>query len=240
MVHARIISVENPTTNHPEAELTSHLHRKFVKRRQHVETVLLPLVKCLGFASAEIFPAITSADFSTENSSLLFKGEHLKKGVSSNTGCDLSHYDLHNLCLAINDTLLILEDDALMPVNHLSNTLAAIRHYDSLPDNGDILYLQSQIPYLENARHTFPEKTHVYRDGPLIKVSSCSDMSGTTAYCIKPIAARNLVERAHTCGIESADGNIHHAFRENRIGVLIQKDFTMGFMLNEHWADWNH
>ncbi len=234
MISARIIAVFPSTTNSAAA----NMHSKFALRRKYVEKTMLPKIQSMGL-NAEIFKAVIDGDFSFDGKKVFYANLNLI-AESGNVGCFLSHIMLWRLCVERGLTLLVMEDDASLPVEHESTVLGALKEFDSRPDEGDILYLQGQVPYMEIGLHDYAPHTLVTLGDSLYRVSATSDMSGTAAYAIRPIAAQRLFNRVLKTPMCPVDGFIHHTFNAGEIGVVVPKDFKRVFMLNEHYAEWNH
>ena len=236
----------------PGVACDSKHHSKWAIRRTYVESKLLPQIQRLGFQTADFFEAITDDHF-TLDARPGPHGQNPYGNVTLGTACFnftnlsnheiggfLSHYQLWELCVKLGQPVLILEDDALLPLDNEKPVTEAMRYYESLPDMASLLYLQSQVPYAPNALKSYPSSTLGSKLGPLIQLNTCQDLAGTTAYCIQPAAALNLMARGRVRGMSNVDGFIHRALNEQSINVLIPQDCQRGIMLNEHWAAWNH
>ena len=248
MAHARIISVDIDEPPDPSAPCTSIRHTRWAKRRLHVENSLLPQIKRMQFETAEITRATVPHDFAVSTDTLKWNDTSFKISYSLSKNpdfieyqilsCFLSHFRLWNLCIELNTTLLILEDDAWLPADREPYVRETIAYYERIADENCILYLQSQVPYLPNSMKSYPKHTYMTISGPLIRLAACNDLSGTAAYCVRPSAAKKLLSRSIKVGIEAADCIVHQSFNTHEIGVyVVEKEC---FLLNEHWAAWNH
>lgn len=145
MAHARIITV---------MEDQPQLVAKYSRRRGYVINELLPSLAPLGLQSTEIFPAATPSALDghafTYHEGPSPTVEHhdaiLKVREPWSVGCFLSSFCLWRLCVAMDSTVLILEDDAVLPPEHAGAVREALAAYESAPDDGGILYLLSQSP----------------------------------------------------------------------------------------------
>ncbi len=236
---ARIITVIPSKENAASVSFyTGHLHSRFVLRRKYVEKTLLPQIKSMG-VSAEMFKAVTDADFKFDGKTLEYLDLNLDFEYG-NAGCFLSHVILWRLCVSEKMTLLVMEDDAYLPPEHQNTVLEALKEYDSRPDEGDLLYLLGQLPYREIGLHDYPAHTLTSIGNSLSRAHPVNDVSGTAAYAIRPVAAQRLLDRVPKLPICAVDGFIHKAINAGEVGVAVPKDFKHVFMLNEHFAPWNH
>ncbi len=238
-MRARVITMMFPTAAPGiNPGCTEHIHSKFIKRKKYVMETLLPQVGSMGFP-ASTFPAVTDPDFVHDyKGNIQYKNWrlHFERGI---VGCFLSHMMLWQECVDSDETLLIMEDDASLPEEHRDNISAAMVDYELLPDTGEILYLLGQLPYLKVGLHIFPNHT-LTPVGALRRAYPVSDLSGTAAYAIKPVAARRLLDRAVRMALIPVDGFIHGAVNDREISVLVPPDHQHVFMLYEHFAPWNH
>ncbi len=236
---ARIISVEHPTAlaSHTPG-CSDYRHSKFVRRKKYVNEVLRPQIESLGIET-DIFPAVVDTDFGRVGNTITYKDLSLtvEYGI---VGCYLSHVMLWRLCIEKNETIFVIEDDALLPAENQANVLSALKEYDSIPDHGDILYLLAQLPYARVGIHHYPD--HILRplSTGLRRAYPVNDTSGTAAYAIRPNAAKKLLERVLKVPIIAVDGFLHGAVKARDIGFAVPTDFKKIFMLFEHFADWNH
>ena len=247
MIYARIISVENPQPGPSGTTCESYRHSKFVYRRKYVEQTLLPQMKRLGFASSELFKAVTDADCDPiitrgpagEPKSIVWMGKTVPI-VSDSTPCFLSQFELWHLCIEKNVTLLALEDDAKLSPEYEGYLAAALQEYDYGPYDTDVLYLQLALPYHPTSLHSFDPRHCTKLSDKLTRVNRTHDMAGTAAYAIKPEGARRMIAWGMEHGTRGTDGSLHRAFDAGKIGYLILTDFSKSFMLNDHYAEWNH
>jgi hypothetical protein len=72
------------------------------------------------------------------------------------------------------------------------------------------------------------------------RVLKHNDFAGAAGYAVRPTAARALIDFALRVGTQPPDGHIHRALEAGLIGIVALANDQMGFMLNDHWADWNH
>jgi hypothetical protein len=116
----------------------------------------------------------------------------------------------------------------------------AIREFIDRPDNNDVLYLQAAIPHHPTDVREFRPQDCTSLSPRLMRVNRCSDLSGSAAYVVRPRSAASLIRRVLDMGTNGADAHIHHGLNEGRLGVVVMKDYRRGFMLNDHWSEWNH
>ncbi len=240
MIHAKVIAMAHPTALPEHTPPCNHYqHSKFVRRRQYVDETLIPQIKRLGF-DTEMFPAVTDADFHIEGKEVCYQDLRFTIEYGS-AGCYLSHVMLWRYCVAANVTLFVLEDDAKLPAAHEQTIVDAVKRYDQLSDTGDLLYLQGQLPYHPTGIHEYPP--HILNMVPgtsLKRVWPINDMAGTAAYAVKPKAAAKLLARTNGRPIHAVDGFIHGTVNAGEIGVLVPMDHAHVFMLDDHYAEWNH
>ncbi len=230
-VIARIISIENPTAHKGISPgCTDYRHSKFVRRRQYVESVLLPQMSAI--LPTEIFRAVTDADFAIDAGHVRYGDIRVKVGAG-NTGNFLSHVSLWRECV---EPLLVIEDDAELPPENASNVAEALERFAGVTGPA-VLHLLSAMPWKEHGTKDFADTTPA---GGLLRVNRTGDLSGTAAYAVNPAGAAALHRAAMRDGTLPTDGFIHHAFERGEIGVLIPERHRECFGLHEHFAVWNH
>jgi len=210
----RIISIENPVPLKgapADLDCTNAGHSKFIRRRKYVENTLLPFLQKNFSYEASIFKAITPNDFTSlpdtpEGTFGIYKDYKIRVHYGS-FGNFISNFMLWKECVDTNEPILILEDDAYLPQENVSVINSALPRYEVMHNNDNsILYLQSAIP-------SHPTNLHDYvwdsEGGGLIKIKSTGDLSGTAAYCVNPVVAKSLMERAMIDGCRATDGFIH-------------------------------
>jgi len=150
-----------------------------------------------------IWPAVNGL---VDRSKTLKKYKILKKSLINRPGvlgCFLSHFDLWNHCLEINETILIAEHDALF-IRYIPDDLE--EHFT------DILNLD---PYsIRNSNYHKQIKDSIddnieyfYRNAD--GVSKAGEYTiGAHGYCIKPAGAKKLINFATTVGILPTDLHI--------------------------------
>ena len=235
MIECRIISV-NPEPSPTDVPCEDYRHSKFVRRRRYVEKVLLPQMQRITVAKD--FPAITPKHYTATDTTIRYHNETLAKGPGV-PGNFLSHWCLWGWCVHIGVPVLILEDDALLPAEHEAGIVSGLGDVQQLRGPW-ILYLQSQVPYLENHIREYAPSQIQPLSPRLFKVVATDDLAGTASYAINPAAAQILIERAERLGTAPTDAFIHRAFNEGAINVAILGAWRLMFNLDEHWAEWNH
>lgn len=236
---SRIITMMKPTALASHTPVcTSYLHSKFVRRKKYVEEVLRPQITDMGIET-DLFAAIVDTDFGRIDNTITYKDLTLtvEYGI---VGCYLSHVMLWRKCIEENNPLLVLEDDALLPADHMKNIAEALSEYESQPDSGDILYLLGQLPYIKTGIHNYPDDTLTLAGKSLRRAYPVYDLAGTAAYAIRPVAAKKLLDRVVKVPIIAVDGFLHGAAKARDIGVIVPADFKHVFMLDDHFGSWNH
>lgn len=218
----------------PDPAIRSKYHR----RREMLETVLLPQLRHAGL-NPEIFPAIISAHLKPENGYLEHRGLRIQLGE----GCPgnlLSNYELWRLSAEQNQPVLILEDDALLPPERAPLVVAALREFLTWTEPNDLLYLLSESPSIKGAMRNYTAADAIPRGQYLSRLIRTGDLSCTAAYCVKPAAARVLMSRIDKAPTRPTDGYVHTAQMEGAINVAVLQRSADAFLLNEVWAPWNH
>ena len=247
MAHVRIISIENPHPESVNVTCEHYRHSKWVIRRKYVEATLLPQMQRMGFESAELFKAITDPDYVPlltrdlygKAINVAWLGHTIPIG-SDGTPCLLSHFTLWKMCVDQGITLFIFEDDALLDPANEEMVFKAVREYESGPYNADVLYLQLAVPYHQTALKSYDKHNSIRLSPVLTRVIHTGDMAGSAAYVVRPGSAHALMQRAIAHGTAGADAMMHRALDNKEIGVLIMTEYQRGFMLNDHWSEWNH
>lgn len=232
---ARIISIENPTARAGiNPGCTDYRHSKFVRRRQYVESVLLPQMSAL--MPTEIYRAVTDEDFTVDAGHIVYRDQRVK-AVAGNSGNFLSHLMLW--WEVTDEPTLILEDDAELPPANAANVMQAMELFAAMSAFREpaVLHLLSAMPWKEHGTKDFPD---VEPSGGLLKVLSTGDLSGTAAYAVNAAGADVLCRAALRDGTLPTDGFIHRAFNAGELTVLVPERHRECFGLNEHWAAWNH
>jgi len=232
MIAARVITVCDPAE-------PGVVHSKFSVRRRYVEGKLIPSLQASGL-DASVFQAITP------KRSVIKDGRIHAGGLSvalNNHGCPnnfLSNMLLWRECVTTGGTLLICEDDALLPDGAVGVVTAALDDFDRDEDRGDILFLLAQNPSVRDLIRCHPEDAITPAAGSLVRLGYANDLSCTAAYALRPVAAAALLERSEEKGHDATDCFVHTAFREGRIGVVVPKDYQNTFMLHEVWEPYCH
>ena len=216
------------------------VHSKFAIRKRYVEEQFLPRLNSLGF-DAEIFPAVTGMDAELKDGVAYYKDLAIPLGrQSSYIYVFLSHLLMWKRCAQNGGTLVVCEDDARLPDSSVDVVKQAIRDYEEDEDRGDLLYLQSELPYSKEAIREYKPKNLEPAHGSLLRVRKVTDTAGAAGYALRPKAAAALVKRAEECEQNSPDAYFHLAHEDGRIGIVVPKDFRNMFMLHEVWEPYNH
>lgn len=218
----------------------SGIHSKFKKRLEHVRNTLIPSLQGIGL-DPEIFPAIIGSAVPFDNG----KAVHGDIRLTPGSGCIgnlLSNYDLWRLSADSNESVLILEDDAILPPVNASALSNAIKVFLGMNPVRDILYLLGQSPSIKDSprRYASSETERLGEQEHLVRLKRTEDLSCTAAYMVSPGSAAVLMGRIDKVPTMPTDGFIHTAFRDGAIGVVVQSNPSHGFMLNDNWAEWNH
>lgn len=224
MAHARIISMEDPARHDGEGV------NKWKNRRAYVLNTLLPQTQKMGFESAELFPAVTGEHFTRENGFAVYQDLKLK----INEGCIgnfLSNVMLWRLCIDLDQAVLVMEDDALLPEAHMENISQAIREYENQPDAQTILFLLGQTPYGSCELRNYKNASLRVHSENLRLVEHYHDWAGTAAYCVRPKAARHLLDRALEFGTNPSDKHLHLSASEGMNDFVIPVQYDKLFLL---------
>jgi len=220
-------------------QLGQGVHSKFAKRNLHVRNTLIPSLKAIGLPTS-IFPAIIGSSVKRVNG----VAYHDSLEVPLGEGCIgnlLSNYELWKLSVTTGQSVLILEDDAILPPQNATFVADAIRAFQqSHHDQPDILYLLSQSPFIKDTFKRYaPSELNVINSS-ISRLLRTSDLACTAAYMVTPFSARRLIDRITKSKTIPTDGYVHTAQMQGAIGIVVQTDPTKGFILNENWAEWNH
>jgi GR25 family glycosyltransferase involved in LPS biosynthesis len=247
MTTAAIISIENPQPHTDDVPCVDYRHSKWVRRRQYVETVLLPQLQRMSFESATIFKAVVPPDYASSQehrtdgsvAAVNWQGHRIAI-VAGGTPCFLSHFSLWMRSVETGGAIFILEDDAkLDPVFEIAVS-AAIAEFETGPYDNDVLYLQWAVPYLPTAKKKFYPEYCTPLSPRLMRVNRTNDLAGSAAYVVRPGSAQSLIARTLEKGTDGADAYMHYALNEQRLGVVVMTDYQKSFVLDDHWSDWNH
>jgi GR25 family glycosyltransferase involved in LPS biosynthesis len=220
-------------------QLGQGVHSKFAKRNLHVRNTLIPSLAQIGL-SAEIFPAIIGSSVKVSGGAALHDSLEIPLGEGC-IGNLLSNYELWKLSVTTGQSVLILEDDAILPPQNAQFVADAIRSFQqSHQDQPDILYLLSQSPFIKDTFKRYAPSELKVINSSISRLIRTSDLACTAAYMVTPFSARRLMERITKSKTIPTDGYVHTAQRDGTIGIVVQTDPTKGFMLNENWAEWNH
>jgi GR25 family glycosyltransferase involved in LPS biosynthesis len=238
-----IISVVPCGSLDPAVSPFSHKHSKFIRRRWHVTQVLCPQLERLFSQSVKIRDGITPNNYTTgctvDAQTVDWEGRQFLFSYSDEVGCFLSHYNLWLECAAGNQAMLILEDDAMLPVEHEQAVLDGVSQYNGHYAN-DVLYLQAASPCHPDSIKSYNPLDLSACQPSLVRLHRTNDMSGTAAYAIEPKAAANLVEWVQSRSLGGVSFTLHTALNDGTIGVILLQEPKLGFMLDDHYAPWNH
>jgi GR25 family glycosyltransferase involved in LPS biosynthesis len=253
MAHVRIISIENPTPSAFYVTSVDYRHSKFVHRKKYVNDILIPsLKKANRFDSVESFPAVTPSDFNIVGRNIIYKDKVFNVGENTcYIGNFLSHYMVWNSVIELNGTVLILEDDALLPESNLQNVISSIKRYEEIcksnPNTNYLLYLLSMIPRsntikLFSKSNLTPYTENMFRWSPLTLGSDpgerYEDIAGGAAYLINPNTAKALCTFAKTTPADGVERVFGMANTANITEILVPSQFNKSFILNEQTESW--
>jgi len=245
-MHTRIISIRNPApANAAYVERISSKHSKHIRRKEYVDTVLFPLIS-KSFDDTQLFDAITPDDYTLVNNIIKFKGVQFKFAGTFPANF-LSNYMLWKQCVELNEPMLILEDDALLPENKVETVKKAIEEFLNLPNGNHFLYLLSQHPQNTKMKdftmsEIVPFDKHFFSIRPLPNTNSdqiFEDIGGTAAYVITPDTAQTLCKLAESEIGENTDRFIGKSNANKHIKMLFYKEYGDLFILYEQLSDWN-
>ena len=131
------------------------------------------------------------------------KMKEAKKQNRGMQGCFLSHYQLWEKCLELNEPILIFEHDALIIRPLPENFLDLFTHHAILdyachyPDYEEIVLRDGPLkitnyPFIENVPATY-------------KGMNSSHVKGSHAHAIKPAGARKLIDNVKRYGFVASD-----------------------------------
>jgi GR25 family glycosyltransferase involved in LPS biosynthesis len=248
MAHVKIISITNPIPDSIFADRISHKHSKHIHRKKYVNEILYPSLR-KSFKNVDIFSAITPDDFNFIDGVIYYKNIKLNYygPFPSNL---ISNYVLWKMCIELNEPMLILEDDSFFPSENINNIVKSIDDFEKLPDDGQLLYLLSQCPqntamkkYSKSKLENYDENFFVWKCNPeylnpIQPDDLYEDISGTAAYVIRPMTAKILCEMAEI-GTEATDRFVGRSSVENKIDIIIPKNYGNLFLLHEQLNEWN-
>jgi GR25 family glycosyltransferase involved in LPS biosynthesis len=130
----------------------------------------------------------------------------------------LSHYQIWN----IDEDTLILEDDVIFDDEFFKKIHTIIHRFLEIEEDNKILYLQSSIPWLEDAREKY---FNLSRVNDHIGKYISGDTSGTSAYYItkecKKIILNNITK------ITNCDGYLSTLLKMGIVNYYIPNDSSM-------------
>jgi hypothetical protein len=224
-------------------ESNSHYHKsiRYKLRRDHVINFLIPSFK--NICDVKIFDAITPDDFLSNGANILFNEFELKRGIDKNYGsfCDdfqvslsLGYYILYKLSSEKKIPLLLMEDDAVLPIGNIENIRESIDDFIKI-EHPAILYLQSECPWMRGLPiRKFPNGVlSEYSKNLNLISSSWYDIAGTTCFMINPMGSLKMVGLMNEIGIGAADQLTTRAMNTNLLKVYISKDNENMVLLNK-------
>ena len=116
----------------------------------------------------------------------LYKIKWSKGGVR---GCMISHLEMWKKCVALNETVVILEHDSVVVSDTWKTPFDELLHLDKHR------FIE---PDPELGREPYVEKLEHYRKGE-------RQLQGTYGYVIKPTTAKRLIRGAYEEGLTAAD-----------------------------------
>ena len=129
--------------------------------------------------------------------------QHPYGNLNAKIGCSMSHFLLWSMCVALNETLLILEHDAVFvrPMPEIESL-----YFSELCQINDP---RGATPYggiwsdkMEQRGQGVWPKTHVFPD------DRPDGLAGNSAYLIKPAAAQKAIGKFHELGVWPNDATL--------------------------------
>jgi len=224
-------------------DIMDHSHKsvKYKLRREDIINNLIPSFK--DICDVKIFDAITPNDFVINNDKILYKDSEIKRGIDKNYGTfsdsfqvslSLGYLELYKKSIDNNISLLLIEDDAVLPIENTENIKKCINDFLKI-ETPAILYLQSECPWMKG----FPIRK--FKPGSLIdynenlnKISpSWHDIAGTTCFMINTKGSLKMIELINNIGTFPADQLTTIAMNNRLLEVYIPKDNENMILLNK-------
>jgi len=224
-------------------DVMSHSHKsiKYKLRREDVIKNLIPSFK--EICDVKIFDAITPNDFVINNDKLLYKDFEIKRGIDKNYNiyCDeyqnsisIGFFILYKKAVECDINLLLMEDDAVLPIENVENIKLSINDFLKIEDPA-ILYLQSECPWIKGfpIRKFPPVVLSEYSENLNRILPSWYDIAGNTCFMINSEGALKMVELINDIGLFPADQLTTIAMNSNLLEVYIPKDNENMVLLNK-------
>jgi hypothetical protein len=224
-------------------DIMDHSHKsvKYKLRREDVIKNLIPSFK--DICDVKIFDAITPNDFVVNGDKLLYKDFEIKRGIDKNYGTfsdnfqvslSLGYLELYRKSVENNISLLLIEDDAVLPIENIENIKYCINDFLKIEDPA-ILYLQSECPWMKGFPiRKFPPVVLTEYSEKLNKISpSCYDIAGTTCFMINPAGSSKMIELINNFGVFNADQMTTKAMNNKLLEVYIPKNNENMILLNK-------
>jgi GR25 family glycosyltransferase involved in LPS biosynthesis len=224
-------------------DIMDHSHKsvKYKLRREYVIKNLIPSFK--DICDVKIFDAITPNDFVVNGDRVLYKDFDIKRGIDRNYNIYCNEYQnsisigffvLYKKSIEYDINLLIMEDDAVLPIENVKNIKKCIDDFIKI-DHPSILYLQSECPWMDGFPiRKFPPGVLSEHSENLNRIlPSWYDIAGNTCFMINPAGSFKMIELINNIGMFPADQLTTIAMNSNLIEVYIPKDNENMILLNK-------
>jgi hypothetical protein len=214
---------------------------KYKLRRDEVINNLIPSFDKI--CKVEIFDAITPDDFVVEEDKIYYKEHILKRGLDKNRGIysdnfqvslTLGYYEIFKKSIEEKFSVLLLEDDAVLPEKNINNVKSSIEEFMKIKEPS-MLYLQSECPWKKN----YPIRK--ISNNFLIEYSEVlnkirfdwHDIFGTTCFVLNKDGVLRMMQVINEFGIKNIDQLTTIAMNNKLIDVYISKDNENMILLNK-------
>lgn len=214
---------------------------KYKLRRDDVMNNLIPSFQKI--CEVKLFDAITPDDFILKDDKIYYKDCILKRGLDKNSGkysdnfqvsLTLGYYEIFRKSITEGLSLLLLEDDAVLPEKNTENIKSAIEEFMKI-EGPSMLYLQSECPWKKD----FPIRK--FSNGYLIEYNQYLnrirfdwyDIFGTTCFMLNKEGVLVMIEIINEFGIKNIDQLTTIAMNNKLINVYIPKDNENMILLNK-------
>jgi GR25 family glycosyltransferase involved in LPS biosynthesis len=249
MIETRIIAVDVAENS----GLTEEQKVRYNKRNVYIQKEVIPKLLSLGI-TGKTFSAVTPNQIELETHIVRRSGDVLlrkhdwntRNPINSYQACIFfSNFELWKESAKSDKPILIFEDDVLVHEN-MSNTVDCIQEYSERVNHKleevdqSILYLQSTCPWRRPPQLKTYSKEMIEKlggtDSFFVVNKKCSDFSGAASYVVSPSGAKSLMAFAKLSGLYPLDQFFAIANQNNRIKIIIPKDYQTNFLLHPSYA----
>jgi hypothetical protein len=236
-----VISVNNDSIENSFSHNSNSL--KYKLRRESVINDLIPSFSKI--CDVKIFDAIKPIDFEfIDNDKVKYKDILYKRGIDKNygtycnefqTALSIGFLELYKKSFFENTSLLLMEDDAVLPESNLLNIYNSIYDFLNIEEPA-LLYLQSECPWMEGLPiRVFSQGTLLEHSQHLCKIEhSWYDIAGTACFMINPSGSKKMIELIEIVGLGAADQLTTLAMLNKFLTVYISKDHRNMALLNKN------